>query len=337
MNLEVTSVSKQPETLLQAPAAIQVITGEEIRRSGATSLPEALRLADNLEVAQQNAHDWAISARGFNANLANKLLVLIDGRAVYTPLYGGVLWNVQDYLLEDIDRIEVISGPGGTLWGANAVNGVINIIDQERQRCTGALCRGGRGQGDSRSGGRALRHRNWLPMYIFVSTASIRTTAMRSPRMVRTPRTVAMAGADFVWIPILRVGAISPSRAISIVERRITGRSVGPRIAGGNVLGRWTRTLASDSGLSLQTYYDRTYISSRLPLARRQPPYYTGFPCRVPRPIASIPTIWIFSTSFALGDRHRVIWGLGYRSTHEDDEDLSVVQFTPPSTRSKPV
>ncbi len=81
-------------------------------------------------MAQINAHDWAISARGFNANLANKLLVLIDGRAVYTPLYGGVLWNVQDYLLEDIDRIEVISGPGGTLWGANAVNGVINIISK---------------------------------------------------------------------------------------------------------------------------------------------------------------------------------------------------------------
>lgn len=108
MNLEVTSVSKQPQKLLQAAAAIQVITGEDIRRSGATSIPEALRLADNLGVAQINSHDWAISARGFNANLADKLLVLIDGRAVYTPLYGGVLWNVQDYMIEDIERIEVM-------------------------------------------------------------------------------------------------------------------------------------------------------------------------------------------------------------------------------------
>src|SRR6202042_759820 len=137
MNLKVTSVSKQPEKLLDAASAIQVITNEDIRRSGATSIPEALRLADNLEVAQENSHDWAISARGFNANLANKLLVLIDGRAVYTPLYGGVLWNVQDYPLEDIDRIEVISGPGGTLWGANAVNGVINIITKSAQDTQG--------------------------------------------------------------------------------------------------------------------------------------------------------------------------------------------------------
>ncbi|TLZ16516.1 MAG: TonB-dependent receptor, partial [Gammaproteobacteria bacterium] len=128
MNLDVTSVAKGPQRLLQAAAAIQVITADDISRSGASSIPEVLRLADNLEVAQINAHDWAISARGFNANLANKLLVLVDGRAVYTPLYGGVLWNVQDCLLADIERIEVISGPGGTLWGANAVNGVINII-----------------------------------------------------------------------------------------------------------------------------------------------------------------------------------------------------------------
>src|SRR5256886_8885986 len=128
MNLDVTSVAKEPQRLLQAAAAIQVITADDIRRSGASSIPEVLRLADNLEVAQINAHDWAISARGFDANLANKLLVLVDGRAVYTPLYGGVLWNVQDCLLSDIERVEVISGPGGTLWGANAVNGVINII-----------------------------------------------------------------------------------------------------------------------------------------------------------------------------------------------------------------
>src|SRR5688572_27519145 len=128
MNIEVTSVSKRPERLTETPSAIQVITQEDIRRSGASSIPEALRLATNLHVAQKNSHDWAISARGFNTDLANKLLVLIDGRAVYTPLFSGVFWDRQDYLLEDIDRIEVISGPGGTLWGSNAVNGVINII-----------------------------------------------------------------------------------------------------------------------------------------------------------------------------------------------------------------
>ena len=108
MNIEVTSVERHAEKLRSAPSAIQVITREDIRRSGATSIVEALRLADNLEVAQKNSHDWAISARGFNTALGNKLLVMIDGRTVYTPLYSGVYWDVQDYLLEDIDRIEVI-------------------------------------------------------------------------------------------------------------------------------------------------------------------------------------------------------------------------------------
>ena len=128
-----------PSPTDSARSAIQVITHDDIRRSGATSIPEALRLADNLDVAQKNSHDWAISARGFNTDLGNKLLVLIDGRSVYTPLFSGVFWDVQDYLLEDIDRIEVISGPGGTLWGANAVNGVINIITKSaktRRACT---------------------------------------------------------------------------------------------------------------------------------------------------------------------------------------------------------
>src|ERR1700730_10964826 len=126
--IDVTSVSKHAEKLSSAPSSIQVITGEDIRRSGATSIPEALRLASNLQVAQVDSHDWAITARGFNNSSANKLLVLIDGRAVYTPLHAGVFWDVQETLLDGIDRIEVISGPGATLWGDNAVNGVINII-----------------------------------------------------------------------------------------------------------------------------------------------------------------------------------------------------------------
>jgi len=114
MNVEVTSVSKRPEKLSQVASAIQLITQDDIRRSGATSLPEALRLASNLEVAQVDSRNWAISARGFNSTTANKLLVLIDGRTVYTPLYSGVFWDIQDVPLWDIDRIEVISGPGAT-------------------------------------------------------------------------------------------------------------------------------------------------------------------------------------------------------------------------------
>jgi iron complex outermembrane receptor protein len=139
MNIRVTSVSKHPEKLENAASAIQVITQKEIKASGVKTLAEALRLASNLQVAQVNASQWAISARGFDNVLSNKLLVLIDGRIVYTPLYAGVFWDVQNLLLDDIDRIEVISGPGGTLWGANAVNGVINIITKKAADTKGLL------------------------------------------------------------------------------------------------------------------------------------------------------------------------------------------------------
>src|SRR5881397_520411 len=145
MDLQVTSVSKRPERLSQAASAIQVITQEDIRRSGAASLAEALRLATNLQVAQLDSRQWAISARGFNGTAANKLLVLIDGRTAYTPLFSGVFWDVQEVPLADVDRIEVISGPGATLWGANAVNGVINVITKDAKDTQGLLLSGGGG------------------------------------------------------------------------------------------------------------------------------------------------------------------------------------------------
>lgn len=127
-SIEISSVSKKEEALADAAASVFVITRDDIRRSGATLLPEVLRLAPNLQVAQIRAYQYAISARGFNSSTANKLLVLIDGRLIYTPLYSGVFWDAQDVAIDEIERIEVISGPGGTLWGANAVNGVINVI-----------------------------------------------------------------------------------------------------------------------------------------------------------------------------------------------------------------
>jgi iron complex outermembrane recepter protein len=131
MNLEITSVSKRGEPLSDAAAAVYVITREEILNSGARSLPDILRLAPNLQVAQITSSSFAITARGFNGPAASKLLVLIDGRSVYTPYHSGVAWDVQDVPPEDIERIEVISGPGATLWGANAVNGVINITTRK--------------------------------------------------------------------------------------------------------------------------------------------------------------------------------------------------------------
>ncbi|HEU4709676.1 MAG TPA: TonB-dependent receptor [Methylophilaceae bacterium] len=150
-NVEIFSVSKRYEPLAQAPAAAFVITSEDIQRSGATTLQEALRLAPNLQVARSNARNYAISARGFNNIFANKLLVMMDGRVLYTPLFSGVFWDVQDYMLEDIDRIEVISGSAGTLWGANAVDGVINIITKSAAKTQGGLISAG-GSKDERYG-----------------------------------------------------------------------------------------------------------------------------------------------------------------------------------------
>src|SRR5579859_1760014 len=145
MNVEVTSVSKKEQKLSMAAAAVFVITQEDIRRSGATSIPDLLRMVPGLDVAQIDGSTWAISSRGFNGQFADKLLVMIDGRTVYDPLHSGVYWDAQSLLLEDIDRIEVIRGPGGTIWGANAVNGVINIITKPAGETQGALATGGGG------------------------------------------------------------------------------------------------------------------------------------------------------------------------------------------------
>src|SRR6478752_4673133 len=145
-NIEVTSVSRQPERLSDAPASIFVITGEDIRRSGARSLPEALRLAPNLEVARVSGTTWAISARGFLNVITNKLLVLVDGRTLYTTVLSGVLWDAQDMMLEDIERIEVISGPGAALFGANAFVGVINVVTRSALDTRGGVVVAGGGR-----------------------------------------------------------------------------------------------------------------------------------------------------------------------------------------------
>ena len=166
MNIEVTSVSKRPEKLAETASAIQVITREDIRRSGATRLPEALRLASNLEVDQIDSSQWAISARGFNSGLANKMLVLIDGRTVYSPLFAGVFWDVQDVLLEDIERIEVISGPGSHALGRQRRQRRDQHHHQERERHTGTLPGGGRRRGVTRFRRLTVRRRS-CPELVF--------------------------------------------------------------------------------------------------------------------------------------------------------------------------
>ncbi|MCH7959135.1 MAG: TonB-dependent receptor plug domain-containing protein, partial [Candidatus Hydrogenedentes bacterium] len=148
LNIEVTSVSKKAEKRTEAAAAIFVITSEDIRRSGVRSIPDALRMVPGLAVAQLDANKWSVSSRGFAGRFSFKLLVLIDGRSVYTPQFGGVYWEAQDVVFEDIDRIEVIRGPGGALWGANAVNGVINIVTKSAADTQGALISVGGGTED---------------------------------------------------------------------------------------------------------------------------------------------------------------------------------------------
>src|SRR5580692_7014326 len=157
-NVEVTTASKEPEQIWHTPAAIYVLTQEDIRRSGATTIPELLRLVPGVEVARIDSDHWAVGVRGFGSEFSKSVLVLIDGRSVYSPLFAGVYWNVQDTLLEDIDRIEVIRGPGGTIWGANAVNGVVNIITKKSADTHGLLVSAGggnidRGAGEVRYGG----------------------------------------------------------------------------------------------------------------------------------------------------------------------------------------
>ncbi len=138
-SVEVTTTSKEPEEVWNTPAAIYVITQEDIRRSGATSVPEILRMVPGVEVARIDSDHWSVGIRGFGSEFSKSVLVLIDGRSVYTPLFAGVYWELQNVLLEDVERIEVIRGPGGTIWGANAVNGVINIITKNTKDTHGAL------------------------------------------------------------------------------------------------------------------------------------------------------------------------------------------------------
>src|SRR5687767_6727606 len=148
MAIDVTLATREPESVRRTAAAITVITGDDIRRAGVTTIADALALADGVHVARFNNGTWAVSARGFNATSANKLLVMIDGRIEYSPLFSGAFWNMLDYTLEDIDRIEVIRGPGATLWGANAVNGVVNIITRHSRDTQGTLLSFGTGNED---------------------------------------------------------------------------------------------------------------------------------------------------------------------------------------------
>ena len=318
MDLEVTSVSRRAEKLSETASAIQVITGGDIHRSGASSLPEALRLAPNLAVAQVSPSQWAISARGFNSAISDKLLVMIDGRTVYTPLYAGVFWDVQDTFLEDIDRIEVISGPGGTLWGANAVNGVINVSTKEARDTQGLLLLGGGGTeltgfGGVRYGGALAPN---LHYRIYAKTSDRDSSLAPDGDDGDNAWHMSQSGFRIDW-------DASAANLLTLQGDLYGGRIDMPgdgdtEVGGGNLLGRWTHRFSPDSDLRLQWYYDRT--------------------CRdIPASISESLATHDFDLQhrFLAGERNEFVWGFGYRRTDDHVVNPPTLAFLPGDLRQE--
>jgi iron complex outermembrane receptor protein len=263
MNIEVTSVSKAPEKLTEVASAVQVLTRDDIYRSTANTLPEALRLASNLQVAKPNSHDWAISSRGFNATplrnntLSNKLLVMIDGRSVYTPLFGGVFWDVQNVLLEDIDRIEIVSGPGGTLWGANAVNGVINVMTKSARETQGMYVSASTGTFLENHLAARFGTRIDTNLYLRVYGQHFNQGSMKlgNGNSARDNWNLTQAGFRLDYYP-------SAKNYLSIHGDVYGGTEESPVNStqnGQNLTGRWAHSFSENSELVVQAYFDRTW------------------------------------------------------------------------------
>jgi iron complex outermembrane receptor protein len=324
MDIEVTSVSKKKQKLSETAAAVYVISNEDIRRSTATSVPELLRQVPGLHVARIDSSKWAISARGFNGRYANKLLVLVDGRSVYTPLFSGVYWEIQDQLLEDIERIEVIRGPGASLWGSNAVNGVINIITKSAADSQGGLVTAGVGtEMRGVAGGRygvALGDKAHLRVtgkYLNRSD-SVRLNGERaSDQSAEALGSFRLdwsnSGNDFFTVQgdaydwegdttIHNIYLVPPYS--QIVDDLYTN-------SGGNILTRWTHKLSSGSELDFQFYYD--HINTDLAgLGEKRNTIDFDFQHR-----------------FWLGTSNEFVWGAGYRHARDQIQNGDLYLFDP--------
>jgi iron complex outermembrane receptor protein len=329
MNLEVTSAAKKPENFFRTPAAVFVITAEDIRRSGATSIPELLRMVPGLNVAHIDANKWAISVRGFNELFADKLLVLIDGRTVFTPLFSGVYWDVQDTLLEDINRIEVIRGPGATMWGANAVNGVINVITKQAKDTQGTLLSAGGGNqehgfGTVRYGGK-LGDRGYYRLFAkyfnrgpFAKSSgnnavdgwNVLREGFRTDWKVTHQDSLTVQG-DFyngsAGGSVPGVVSLSPPTTVSLND--------STHVVGGNLLGRWNHAFSARSDTTLQLYYDR---ADRRETVFGEVRHTIDFD---------------FDHHLALGNRHDIVWGLGYRFTTDRTAGSLTFSFNPSARR----
>ena len=318
MNLEVTSVSKRAEKLIEVASAIQVITREDIRRSAATSLPEALRLASNLQVAQLNSYAHIISARGFNTLYANKLLVMIDGRTVYSPLFAGVFWDAQSVLLEDIERIEVISGPGGTLWEANAVNGVINIITRNAKQGQGLYASGAVGNyvrdfGAIRYGGKIGAD---LSYRVYAQRNDRDHTFLPEGGASPDQWGLTQGGFRMDWTP-------SQENTLMVQGNLYGGREqTQPRMTtldGQSILARWSRSFSNQSNLVVQTYFDRTWR-------------------RMPTISFELETYDIdLQYRFLRGDKHNILLGAGYRLMKDKTRNYTTAAGILPNHRDMPL
>lgn len=332
-NLSVTSTSKKQERVAVASAAVDVLTPGELLRAGARTLPEALRLVPGLAVARVNGNDWAISSRGFNDTFANKLLVMVDGRTVYTPLFSGVYWQMQDVLLEDLARIEVVRGPGGALWGANAVNGVINIISKPAKDTQGVLMSGGAGTealgfGQVRYGAQVSEN-SWGRVYVKTGTRDNTPLSNGDPANDRATHT--QGGFRYDWQP-------ETARTFTLQGDVYGGRydqtfivptATAPyrvpvehqlETMGANGLARWTQEFSADSILRVQAYFDHAQQQSR--------PMQAGLPN-----IAhdeSVNTLDLdVQQQWRWGERNDLVAGGGYRMIGDEFEGTPRLTLNP--------
>jgi iron complex outermembrane receptor protein len=325
MEVEVTSVSKTPEPYHNAAAALAVVTEEHIRRSGATTVPETLRWIPGIHVARQNSNSWAVSSRGFSSINSEKLLVLSDTRSIYTPLFSGVLWNVQDYLMADIERIEVIRGPGAALWGSNAVNGVINITTKSAADTHGTLVEATVGTEERISG--AVRYGAVTPGGVHYRVFAKYFDRDESFHASQSSDDWQLGHVGFRadWTRNTRddltiqgdvyhgtIGQLSP--AVSVAGRQGPTGHLDREVTGGNILGRWQRRLSEESNVQFRAYYDRT---------RSDDPSFTD----------ALDTLdFDLQHRFAPLDRHEVVWGLNQRTTVNRNESKGIFRVKPASS-----
>ncbi|MCL7421079.1 MAG: TonB-dependent receptor [Methylobacter sp.] len=326
------SASRREQKVSETSAAVFVINNDDLLRSGVTSIPDALRIVPGLQVAQLNANTWAITARGFNGETANKLLVMIDGRTVYHPTFSGTLWRTKDVLLEDVERIEVVRGPGAAMWGANAVNGVINVITKSANNSQGLLVTAGggtedKGLGAVRYGGKiadSLHYRTYLK---YADRDDLKVLGGGNPQdnWEKFQGGFRVDGELTEQDSLTLQGDLYTGNGGSL--RNITApmapftslANVGEDFSGGNILSRWRHRFSDTSDLSLQLYFDHT----------RDKTTYSAFN------ESSKAVINTYDMDlqhyFQLGDRQEVTWGLGFRYITDDQNNAVNFAFAPAS------